>query len=103
MRDDALAPGAPVVAPVREEAVRVAGRAEVGAVDALDACCAQGALGRRPEVELAVLDDVVAERLPERGRHLVADLVATGADARADRGREAPRPQRPRARPDDAC
>src|ERR1044072_7570319 len=48
----ALPPGDPVVAPVREEALRGARRAEVDAVDAHAAGRAERPLGRAPEVEL---------------------------------------------------
>src|SRR5262245_33577141 len=72
------------VAAVREEELRVAGRAQVDALDLLDAGRAQRPLGRGPQVELAARDDVAAERLPERPGDLLPHLVAARADARAD-------------------
>ena len=65
-RDHALAAGQAAVAPVGEEEVRVAERAEVGALDLRDARRAQRPLGRAPEVELAVLDDLGPKR-PSNG------------------------------------
>src|SRR3954447_3588288 len=70
---------------MREEPLALARRAEIRPVDTLDAGGAQCALGRGPEIEPSVADDVVAERLAERGRHLFPDLVAAGADAGTDR------------------
>src|SRR5581483_5196813 len=66
--NDTLSAGPPVVAAMRDAAVGIARGADVTAVDVLDACGPQCALGRRPEVELSLADDVVAERLAERGR-----------------------------------
>src|SRR3981081_3607713 len=72
-----------MVAPVRKEAVAVAGGAQIETVDMLDARSAQCAFGRRPKVELvAFAHDVISERLAERRRNFVAHLVAAGTDAR---------------------
>src|SRR4051812_40339287 len=87
--NDSLASGASMVAPVREEAFAVARGAKVEPVDMFDARRAERALGRRPKVEFAALvHDVVPERLAERSGHLVAHLIAAGADARPDHGDE---------------
>ena len=59
-------------------------------------------LRRRPEIELPVADDVVAEGLAERRGDLLAHLVAARADARADRGGERARAERAHAGRDDA-
>src|SRR5437899_2093685 len=92
-----------MVATVREEAVAVAGGAQVEAIDVLDAGGAQRALGRRPEVEPAALvHDVLSECLPEGRCHLVAHLVAARTDARADRCYELAGADRPYAGSDDA-
>src|SRR6476646_7183773 len=61
------------VAPVREEQVRVAGRAEIGALDVGDARGVQRALGGGPQVEPAVAEDVGAVPVAERPRDLVSD------------------------------
>ena len=47
----------------------------------------QRALADGPEVEPPVRDDVVAERSPELGRDVLADLVTARADPGTDRGR----------------
>src|SRR6476661_2137610 len=86
--DHPLAACASRVAPVREEQVRVAGRAEIGAVDVGDAGSVQRALGGRPQVEPAPADDVGAVPLAERPGDLVTDLVAAWADPGADRRRQ---------------
>src|SRR5207253_3212196 len=72
------------VAAVREEELRVAGRAEVGPLDALTARFSERPLDRGPKVELAAADDVGAERLPERLRHVLPHLVAARPDRGAD-------------------
>src|SRR5438067_8810426 len=90
-----------MVAAVREEAVAFARRADVEAVDVLAAGRAQRALGRGPEVELAVTHDVLAEGLAERLRDLVADLVAARPDARPDRRAQAPPAERAHADADE--
>src|SRR3954453_8380884 len=69
---------------MREEACLVARGADVEAVDTLAARGAKRTFRRCPEVELAVADDVAAERLGERLRHLFPDLVATPAAPRSD-------------------
>src|SRR3954447_15246298 len=86
---------------MREEPLALARRAEIRPVDTLDAGGAQCALGRGPEIEPSVADDVVAERLAERGRHLFADVVAAGADARPDRRGEPARDESAHAGADD--
>src|SRR5260370_4957217 len=88
---------------MREETSPAARRAQVEAVDLFDTGRAQCALRRRPEVELAVADDVVAEGLAERRRDLVADLVAARPDARSDRGAQVPPTERPDAHADEPC
>src|SRR5436305_1947346 len=95
--NDSLPAGSTLVAPVREEPVGIARRADVETVDPLDAGGAEGALGRRPQIEPPVARDVVTERLAERNRHLLPHLVAARADARADRRREPARPGPPPA------
>ena len=52
-----------MVAAVGEERLGLAGGAAVEAVDPLDSRGSERALGARPEVEPALLDDVVAETL----------------------------------------
>src|ERR1044072_1743644 len=52
--------------PVREEELRVAGGADVEAVDARDSGRAQRALGSAPQVEIAPAQDAKAEPPPER-------------------------------------
>src|SRR5918995_433904 len=61
-RDHSLAAARQAGAPVREEKVRVAARADVDPLDVLDARLAQRAFGRTPEVGVAAADDVPAER-----------------------------------------
>src|SRR4051794_16888142 len=82
----ALPAGDPVVAAVREEPLRRARRAEVDPVDARAAGGAKGAFGGAPEVELAVAHEPEAERATKRRRHLLAHLVAAGADPGPDDG-----------------
>src|SRR3954471_6904068 len=82
--NDALPPGDPFVAAVREEVLGRAGRAEVDPVDPGTARRAQRPLGGAPEVELPVADEAEAVRTAERRRHLLADLVAARADAGPD-------------------
>src|SRR5690349_13692485 len=85
-----------------EERLRLAGRAAVEAVDAVDARGPESPLGARPEIEAPVTDDVVAEALAERRRHLLPHLVAAGPDPGADRGGEAPSAEGLDPRGDDA-
>jgi len=70
---------------VREEELRVARRAEIDALDVLDARRAQRPLRRRPEIEVPPVQHVFPERSREGLRHLGADLVAAGADRGPDR------------------
>src|SRR5690348_3363573 len=72
----ALAPAAPV----REEELGMAARAEIRALDLADAGAPQRPLRRRPEVEVAPHGQI----LVEEGRHLHTDLVAARADRRPD-------------------
>ena len=73
---------------LREEEVRVAGGAEVEAVDARDAGRPQRALGGAPEVELPVADEAEAEGTAEGLGDVVTHVVAARADPGADRGRD---------------
>src|SRR5438552_6098460 len=89
---------------MREVALAVARRALVEALDVLAAGGAERALGRRPQVELSVADDVGAERLAERLRDLLAHLVAARPDGRPDRsGERGAAVQRAHAGGDDAA
>src|SRR5207237_3184384 len=67
-----------------EEEVRVAGGAEVEAVDPGDAGRAQRPLGGAPEVELAVAQEPKAEGATKRLGHVFTHLVAARADSGAD-------------------
>src|SRR3954452_10787540 len=89
--DDTLGTAHRPLPAVREELLGIAARAEVDPLDAVDAGAAEGALGRRPEVEDPVARQVRVEPL----RHLGADLVAARADRRADGGGESPAAERP--------
>src|SRR5438270_1506102 len=71
------------VAPMREEELRMVVRAEVDALDVLDASRTQGAFRRAPQVEVPIDGQVVVE---ETG-HLRPDLVAARADRGPDHGR----------------
>src|SRR4051812_26851803 len=59
--DHPLDAAGPAVAPVREEQLGVVAGAERNALDARDPGCAERALGRTPEVELAIHRQVVVE------------------------------------------
>src|SRR6187399_1064359 len=100
--DQPLAAGAAAVAAVREEELRVAARTQIRTVDVLHACGVERPLGGGPEVEAAVLDDVVPETLAERRSHLLPHLVAARADAGTDDGRERAA-EGAGARLDDSC
>src|SRR5439155_21876536 len=78
--DDSLRAARLARAALREEEVGVAARAEVDAVDVLDARAPQRALRRRPQVE----DPPAREPRVEERRHLRTDLVAARADRRPD-------------------
>src|SRR3954454_393532 len=76
---DALCPPRPTGAPLREEEVVATAGAEVDALDLARPRPSSRLLGRRPEIELAVLDDGVAESGPER----VGGVLASPRGARA--------------------
>src|SRR4029079_8903553 len=76
--DAALAP----TPPVREEELGGAARAHVDSLDRRDTRTSPRALGRRPEIEMAIDGEVGVE--PRR--HFVADLVTARPDRRADHG-----------------
>ena len=78
-------PRARAVAPVREEELRVAARAEVEPLDLRDAGRAERALGRRPEVEHAV---AASGRRRTASATSAPDLVAARPDRRPDHGGE---------------
>src|SRR5262245_27094966 len=86
--DHPLPAGPPCVTAVREEQIRVAGRAQVRASHVRDSCGAQGALGGGPEVEPPVPHHLVTVTLAERRGDLLPDLVAARTDPGADRRRE---------------
>src|SRR5579864_2353035 len=90
------------VAAVREEAIAVARCAVAEPVDMHASGCAQRTTDARPQVEPAVVHDIVAEGLAERCRHLPPHLVAARPDRGPERSGEAARPQRPNALGDDA-
>jgi hypothetical protein len=87
-REDSLDAAGLAVAAVGEEELRMARRAEVDAFDLRDACVEQSAFGRAPQIEPAVADDLAPEARAERAGDVVAHLVATGTDPRADRSCE---------------
>src|SRR5688572_20133492 len=73
----ALAARAAAVAPVGEEELRVAARAQVARFDAVDAGGAELAAGDLGQVEHVPLRDPLAE--PGEGvQHVEADFIATG-------------------------
>src|SRR6188508_3416388 len=79
---------------VRKEESRVAGGAEVDALDLGHAFGPKGQLGGAPEVEVPAAEHARAVQGGERLRHLGPDLVAAWADRRADRGGDRARSQR---------
>src|SRR3954451_10493487 len=96
--DHPLRAARPAAPPMREEEVGVAARAEVDALDLLDARTAQCALGRTPQVEDAAARQIGVEAC----RHLWTDLVAARPDRRPD-DRSGARPTKlTHARVDDA-
>src|SRR5215204_3610151 len=99
--EDAVGSARPARAPLREEEVRVAERAQVEPVDALAPGGTERALGGAPQVQLALVHQARAEAGLERLRHLAADLVAARPDSRADGGRERPFSERSATRLDD--
>src|SRR5512132_4409332 len=82
--DQTLTACAALVAPVGEEELGVAGRAQIDPLDVRNACGGECAFGRGPKVETAVGDDLGTESLAERVGDLRADLVAAWTDPRAD-------------------
>src|SRR4051794_2830556 len=82
--DHALAAGDAAVAPVREEELRMARRAQVDALDVRAAGVAEGVLDRGREVEVAAAHDAGPEPCGERPGDLRTDLVAARTDRRAD-------------------
>src|SRR4051794_2938561 len=79
-----LAPGASLVAAVREVEVRPAARAVVDLLDLLDAARCELLRDDLSQVEHSALGDAVVVR--ELLEHLLADLEAALADARSDSG-----------------
>src|SRR5688500_15504562 len=75
-RDDSLDAARLPVAPVREEEVGVAGRAQVDPLDLRDARRPQCSLAARPEIEHPAPHDVGSEADAERLGHLLSHLVA---------------------------
>src|SRR5690348_16779394 len=71
---------------MREELVRIARGAEIDAVDARNPGRPEGPFRGAPEVELAVMHEAQTKSTAERRGDVVPDLVATGADPRADDG-----------------
>ena len=86
-----------VVAAVGEEELRLAARAELADLDPLDPALREQPARDLAQVEHPPLGDPVA-RARERLQHLVADLVAAGADPGADRRGRRRRPRGRRAR-----
>src|SRR5207302_674635 len=64
---------------------------------------AERSLGARPEVEAALVDDIVTEALTEWRRDLLPHVVAARTDARPNCGGELAIPEGARSRLDDAC
>src|SRR5580765_3815525 len=87
-REAALDAAGLAVPAVGEEEVRMARRAEVDALHQRDACVVQRHLGRAPQVEPVVADDLASEARAERAGDVVAHLVAAGTDRGPDRGRK---------------
>src|SRR4051812_12044315 len=87
--ENSLRAARPARAPLREEEIGPAASAQVDAFDVGRAGVAGRLLRSRPEVELAVADDPVAEAAAEEARDLLPHLVATGTDRRADHRCEA--------------
>src|SRR4051794_17557490 len=96
--DDALCPAHGAVAPVREEEIAAAARAEIDAVDVGDACTTQRPLRSRPQVE----DPPVRQVVVESARDLPPPLVAARPHGRPDDGRLRSVSERGHARLDDA-
>src|SRR5712691_1655828 len=90
IRNHSLTTGDAVVATVREEELRVAGGAEIGALDVGYAGFAERLFRGVPQVEVAPVNDVAAEARAIRAADLVADLVAAGSDTGADRSHHGP-------------
>src|SRR5215510_8460043 len=86
---------------MREE-ICTARRADVHALDGVDAGVAEKAFGDGPEIEVASMQGGRTEPRAVGVGDLVAHLVAAGADARSDRGGEALTAERRDARLDDA-
>src|SRR3954468_10996417 len=82
--ENSLLASRPARAPLREEQIGPAASAQVDAFDVGRAGVAGRLLRSRPQVELAVADDPVAEAAAEGPRDLLPHLVATGTDRRAD-------------------
>src|SRR6476646_10419490 len=80
----------------------MAGGAEVGALDPVDARLAQRELRRAPEVEVTAVDDALAEPGAVVVADVRADLVAARPDPRADRCGERPVAERLYPGRDDA-
>src|SRR5581483_564027 len=102
VRDHSLPARASLVAPVREEAVRMTRRARVDAVDVLAARRAQRPVDAGPQIEPPVDGDVCAERLARGRGNLLPHLVAARADRGTDHRGELPRSERAHALRDDA-
>src|SRR4051794_23623577 len=83
---------------MREEELWVVARAEVEAVDAVDAGGSERAFRYRPQVELPAARQVGIEPVGDLG----TDLVAAGADRRADHRRLLAGAEGCHARLDDA-
>ncbi len=82
--DDSLPTGSSLVAPVREEQLRVAARTEIETAYRRAPCPKQRPLRRRPEIEMALHENLVPERRPVRSGDVVPDLIATGTDSGPD-------------------
>src|SRR5215203_4544180 len=87
--EDPVCPSRPAGAPLGEEEIRAATRAEIHALDIGRTRIPRGLLRGSPEVELAFAEDSVSEAVPEPVRDLLAHLVAAGPDRRADHRGEA--------------